>query len=151
MLKIFKTKDVKTPVREGLNAGFDFFVPKSHRTIFLNPNESIAIESGIKVNIPKDHVLIAFNKSGIAIKNNLQIGACVIDENYQGEICLHVTNIGQEAQCIKGNMKLVQFVLLPIKYHEVEEGKDEGSMYQDWSENKKLERGDQGFGSTNRK
>ena len=94
ILKIYKTKNVKTPERCGRNAGFDFFVPNVFKNVTLLPGERAIIPSGIKVRIPEDHTLIAFNKSSIATKEGLQVGACVIDENYTGEISLDVFNTG---------------------------------------------------------
>ena len=83
-MKISRTKDVKLPNR-GTNksAGLDFFIPNDFVSTVLKPNDSIKILSGIKCQIPEGKVLIAFNKSGIALKG-LAVGACVIDEDYQG-------------------------------------------------------------------
>lgn len=81
-MKILKIRDVKTPTRANMyDAGIDFFIPNDYtgKTI-LQPNESVLIPSGIKVNIPNGYMLTAFNKSGIASKQNLLVGACVIDE-----------------------------------------------------------------------
>tara|TARA_Y100000593_G_C4304836_1_gene335208 strand:+ start:1691 stop:2161 length:471 start_codon:yes stop_codon:yes gene_type:complete len=150
-LNVMKTKDVKLPERSGRNAGFDFFVPNDipHDDIiggfYINPNDSDNIPSGIKVRLPKNHCLIAFNKSGIASKYNLVVGACVVDENYTGEIHLNVINVGTEPVLIKPGMKLVQFVLIKQEYCEVIERKTEGELYHEFD---KEERGDKGFGST---
>ncbi len=143
-LKISKIKEVKTPERIGKNAGFDFFVPEDEYVRTLEPHESVLIPSGIKVRLPKGHALIAFNKSSIASKYKLQIGACVIDENYMGEIHLNVINVGSNVVLIKPGMKLVQFILLPINYAMVEV-LSEDELYKDFDKN---ERGEDGFGST---
>ena len=62
MLQILKTKDVKTPERSGRNAGFDFFIPNDFMSYNLSSLANATIPSGIKVRLPKNHVLIAFNK-----------------------------------------------------------------------------------------
>ena len=121
MLQIFKTRKVKTPERTGLNAGFDFFIPEDFEPYSLYSNSNIMIPSGIKVRLPKYHVLIAFNKSGVATKNNLIVGACVIDENYTGEIHIDIHNIGTQSIKILPNKKIVQFILIEQAYHNIEE------------------------------
>ena len=91
MLKIAKIRKVKTPERSGKNAGFDFFVPDTFKKTSLHPRMSIVIPSGIKIRIPENYCLIGFNKSSIGSKG-LIIGACVIDENYTGEIHINIIN-----------------------------------------------------------
>ena len=144
-LKISKIKEVKTPERIGKNAGFDFFVPEDEYVRTLEPHESVLIPSGIKVRLPKGHALIAFNKSSIASKYKLQIGACVIDENYMGEIHLNVINVGSNVVLINPGMKLVQFVLIKQEYHDIIEIKTEDELYANFDIK---ERGGVGFGST---
>lgn len=144
-MKILKIRDVKTPVRANNNdAGIDFFIPNDFGFKILMPNESILIPSGIKASIPQGHALIAFNKSGIATKKNLVVGACVIDESYQGEIHIHVINVGKEPQQLNSGEKIVQFVCLPINYTNIEEVEDETELYNGVV----TSRGQGGFGST---
>ena len=92
----------------------------------------------------QETALIAFNKSGVALKKNLFVGACVVDEDYQGEIHLHVVNVGTQSITIEGGEKLVQLVLLPVFYDTIEELKQE-----EWFSTT-TERGAGGFGSTGR-
>ena len=145
MLQILKVKKVKTPERSGLNAGFDFFIPEDFETSLVYSNNNIIIPSGIKVRLPKNHVLIAFNKSGIATKNNLVVGACVIDENYTGEIHIDIHNIGTKAIKLRPNNKIVQFILIEQDYHMVKEVSSEKILYEGLDVE---ERGSKGFGST---
>jgi len=143
-MRISKVKDVKTPARgTDRSAGIDFFVPNDFEEKVLKPGESVRIPSGIRVEVPKGFALIAFNKSGVAL-SGLQVGACVVDEDYQGEISLHVFNFynNDHDVTIKPGMKLTQFILIPVSYEDVElvEGKDMHPV--------KTQRGDGGFGST---
>jgi dUTP pyrophosphatase len=144
-MKILKLCEVKTPERSGKNAGIDFFVPSNFEEVNLYPNEDILIKSGLKVRLPKDHCLIAFNKSGIATKHKLQVGACVVDENYTGELHLHVTNVGTIKRAIKPDMKIMQFILIKPFYDHIEEV----SSFEELTANMNIdERGSNGFGST---
>ena len=48
------------------------------------------------------------------------MGACVVDQDYQGEIHLNVYNTSSSLSCsISPGEKLVQFLLLPINYSTV--------------------------------
>lgn len=134
-MRIEKTRDVKTPTRgTSVAAGIDFYVPNDYFTdeettdqMWFNsgpgwilPGGAINIPTGILVEIPKGFALIAFNKSGVAIKKGLQVGACVIDEDYQGEPHIHLFNVSTEPVAIQNGEKLVQFILIPVSYEGIE-------------------------------
>ncbi len=100
------------------------------------------IPSGIKADVPQGHALIAFNKSGVAVKKNLYVGASVVDEDYQGEIHINLTNVGREEVEINPGEKIIQFILLPVFYDTIEEVELE-NLYAGATT-----RGEGGFGST---
>ena len=142
-MKFTKIKDVKTPTRaNSTDAGIDFFIPNTDQPICLSPGHSCFIPSGIKVNVPEGYALIAFNKSGIAVKKSLHVGACVVDHGYQGEVHINLTNVGTENITLEPGDKIVQFVLLPLGEPTVQEVQ-EAELYSEVSN-----RGDGGFGST---
>jgi len=145
MILFHKTRDVKSPERSGKNAGYDFFIPNDwHKIWTVKPGESVNIPSGIKVSLPNNTCFIAFNKSGIAAKYSLQVGASVVDENYKGEIHLHLVNVGDQDVQLKAGQKILQFVLINQEYHELQEVKS----HSPWETKEDDERGDRGFGST---
>ena len=120
-MKIQKIRNVKTPSRGTLqSAGIDFYIPEDFKEKVLQPGESILIPSGIKVQVPTGYMLTAFNKSGVATKNGLSVGACVVDEDYEGEIHLHLINTSNFNALIEPGKKIVQFILIPVNYEEVE-------------------------------
>ena len=160
-MKILKIRNVRTPERgTRLAAGIDFFVPnapdfmsKDAETgeikyngsqLVLVPGESALIPSGIKVSVPEGYALVAFNKSGVCTKKSLVVGAEVVDEDYTGEVHMHVINAGIYSATINAGDKLIQFMLIKQNYLEVEVMESEEELYLD----KKSERGDGGFGST---
>lgn len=148
-MKITKVREVKTPVRGTPgSAGIDFFVPDDFPgTHFLIPGQAVNIPSGIHVRLPQGTALIAMNKSGMAVKKDLQVGASVIDEDYQGEVHLHVRNIGTDMQEINPGDKLVQMLLVPIIYNDVQIVDSLEDLYK----GETTERGTGGFGSTGTK
>lgn len=141
-IKFAKIGDVKLPTRgTEKSAGLDFYIPNNFGEHIILPNESIKIDSQIKCKVPENTALIGFNKSGVALRG-LSIGACVIDEDYQGEISLHVFNRTNNPITIKGGEKLVQFIIIPVLYHTPIEV-DESELFSETTE-----RGEGGFGST---
>lgn len=121
-MKVQKLRNVKTPSRgTSVSAGIDFYVPEDFETQVLKPGQSVLIPSGIKAQVPRGYALIAFNKSGVATKQGLQVGACVVDEDYRLEIHLHVINISDKNQTVVTGQKLVQFILMPVSYLDIEE------------------------------
>lgn len=160
-MKITKIREVKTPTRgTECSAGLDFYVPAGIRLCML-PGDDVLIPSGIKVEVPHGYALIAHNRSSMAtsaramkyagLKGNpnstrgcVVVGACVVDEDYQGEIYIHLINVGRCAETIIAGMKVVQLVLTPVSYEGVEVV-DEEELF-----NQATERGKGGFGSTNK-
>ena len=159
-MKITKIREVKTPTRgTECSAGLDFYVPKGF-TARLTSGTDILVPSGIRAEVPHGYALIAMNRSSVATSTNamrrvgltpkantpkgtLVVGACVVDEDYQGEIYIHLINVGRNIEVIHPGMKVAQFVLTPVSYEGVEVVDDEELF------NQATERGKGGFGITN--
>ena len=147
-MKIFKVRDVKDPNRAHSNdAGFDLFIPNDFTPQILNPGDSALIPSGIKARVPEGYALIAFNKSGVAAKKNLIVGASVIDESYQGEIHIDIKNIGTAPQVLSPGDKIIQLLCIKMNYVPIEIAESEEELFSDM----KSDRGAGGFGSTGTK
>jgi dUTP pyrophosphatase len=141
-IKISKVREVKTPTRGTPgSAGLDFYIPEGF-TAKVSPGSDVCIPSGVRVNVPVGHALIAHNKSGVALNKKLTVGACVVDEDYQGEIHLHLVNVGSTPVNLEPGEKVVQFLLVPVQYPRVEVVPDKELFYSI------TERGAGGFGST---
>ncbi len=144
-LVLAKVRDVKTPTRGTPgSAGIDFFVPNDYpeNLCTIEPGSRCFIPSGIKANVPEGYALVAFNKSGVALKKQLLVGAAVVDSDYQGEIHLHLVNTSTQIAEISPGSKLVQFLLIPVDHGEIEVV-DEKLLFAEDSL-----RGAGGFGST---
>jgi dUTP pyrophosphatase len=167
-MRIFKIRNVKTPTRgTNMSAGIDLYIPedfyikrgdtlhpaplydKGTGSFKIEPGKSVLIPSGIKINVPKDRALIAFNKSGVAVNKNLIVGACVIDEDYTGEIHIDVKNVGSESTWIQAGDKIIQLICMPVDYVNIEECNSELECFGDTLV--LSERGEGGFGSTGTK
>lgn len=162
-LRFVKVRDVKDPHRgtKG-SAGIDVFVPNDltieqlleipqNRNIleldgkFHIPSHGrILIPSGLHFEIPDGFALIAYNKSGIATKKGLDIGASVCDSDYEGEVHISLTNSSNDGVKISRGDKIVQFLLIPVDHRELKEEPSLEELYKF----RQSERGDGGFGST---
>ena len=142
-LRFCKIRDVKSPSRaHQYDAGIDFYVPSAFSSDGIKPGYSLKIPSGIKAHIPIGMALVGFNKSGVSTKHGLQVGACVVDAGYEGEIHLHVMNVSHRTVFILADTKIMQFLLLPIGVPELLEV-EEWRLF-----DKDSARGTGGFGST---
>ena len=109
----------KIPLRaHGTDAGMDFFYcssTKSKDRIRINPGKAVLLGTGVKVEVPQACMLQIMNKSGIASKKRLIVGACVVDEGYTGEIFVNLHNIGEHPQFIESGDKIAQGVFVRIE------------------------------------
>jgi dUTP pyrophosphatase len=147
-----KVRDVKSPLYgTDQAAGIDFFVPNDAKRISLGPGEAAFIPSGIRTILPKGKALVAFNKSGVALKKKLLAGACVVDSDYRGEMHLHVINCGNTHQLIEPGDKLIQFVYMDTPQVNKSEVSDEEFELLSKLMDADNKRGTGGFGSTGTK
>ena len=160
---------VKAPQREAGNAGVDFFIPEYSKDfedafkaknehskaeldlvknrIIIKPHCDANIPSGIHSFMDKDTGLLAMNKSGVATKKKLMVGACLVDPNYQGIIHCHVINTSDEEVVLELGTKIIQFV--PYKFDNTEIIVESNVSQEEFYANLEFSnRGSGGFGST---
>jgi dUTP pyrophosphatase len=78
------------------------------------PGESVLLPTGCKFAIPHGYMMEIKNKSGIAYKRQLLVGACVVDSGYEGEVFVNLHNIGADPQYINPGDKIAQAVVVPV-------------------------------------
>ena len=163
-IRFTKIRDVKSPTRNQGDAGSDFYVPEYsdefkqvlyeknennnisiyENNIYIGAHSQILIPSGIKVDIIDKNTYLDFeNKSGIATKKELLIGAQVIDAIYQGEVHINVHNVSDKPQVITFGQKLAQAIHKEYRNTEWEEISNE-----EYDSIPTSIRGEGGFGST---
>jgi dUTP pyrophosphatase len=170
-LKYCKVREVKSPNRaHPEDAGIDFYVPTTIDVdtfnekckvtedspeyklddngniteITIHPGESVLLPSGIKVKVPSGYMLQFTNKSGVASKKHLIVGANVVDCGYEGECHINLHNVSTYNQIIYAGDKIVQGILIPVALNMPEEMKDERELYGETES----ARGSGGFGSS---
>ena len=141
--------DAKPPTRANpSDAGLDlFFNPEDVSTaIRLQPGESKLFQTGIRVGVPHGYMLEIKNRSSVASKRSLLVGACVVDSGYDGEIFVNLHNVGTEEQIITKHDKIAQAVMVPVVHFRALETHS-GDLYS-WHPITISDRGTGALGST---
>ena len=97
------------------DAGLDvYFSPKEREPVAIQPGESVILSTGLKFGVPHGYMLEVKNRSSVAAKRSLVVGACVVDSGYDGELFVNLHNIGTEEQVIEPHAKIAQVVMVPV-------------------------------------
>ena len=135
LLKVSRVrKEAQLPSRSNpSDAGADVFYcadSNKDQEIVVWTGDSRILPTGLKVEVPHGYMLEVKNRSGMAAKKSLVVGACVVDSGYSGEIFVNLHNIGKGSQTIKHGDKIAQLVLVPVVQWRSIEVK-ENTLYQD--------------------
>jgi len=143
-------EDVKPPIRANpSDAGLDvFFCPDDAAVsaITIPVGGSVILATGLRFGVPHGYMLQAMNRSGIAAKRSLVVGAHVIDSGYDGEVFINLHNIGKVTQVVKVGTKIAQLVMIPVVPFRALET-NTGNLY-NWYPITISGRGDGALGST---
>ena len=123
-LRVYRIREnAKLPVRaHAADAGIDlFYCPDKEHAMYgmdycVHPSESKSVPTGIKVEVPYGYMLEIKNKSSVAAKKQLIVGACVVDSGYNGEVFVNLHNVGPLAQIVEPGRKIAQAVLIPVEH-----------------------------------
>jgi len=106
------------PVRANpSDAGLDLrWVPteESTKIMGISPGASVLIPTGCKFGIPHGYMMEIKNKSGVAHKKQLFVGACVVDSGYDGEVFVNLHNMGADVQFLEAGEKIAQAIIIPV-------------------------------------
>ena len=112
------------------DAGLDVFYSPTEPSekIPLRPGDSRIVPTGLRFGVPHGYMLEVKNRSSVAAKRSLIVGACVIDSGYDGEVFINLHNIGRRPQVIIPGDKIAQLVMIPvIAFRPIENA--EGTLY----------------------
>lgn len=140
MEPMFKIKrihpDAIIPTRaHSTDAGMDVYAIED---AVICPSDDYLFKLGWQCAIHPGSAMIVKEKSGRAVNNKLDVGACVIDAGYRGEVHVHLFNNSSKHVYIKKGEKIAQIIIVPVwtgSAVEVEELDD-------------TSRGEGGFGSS---
>ncbi|MCX7861289.1 MAG: dUTP diphosphatase [Chloroflexus sp.] len=117
------------------DAGLDLIAAHD---VLINPNQSAAVRTGLRVAIPSGFVGLVRGRSGLAFKHRVFAFEGTIDSSYRGEIAVLLINLSDVPFAAHRGMRIAQLVVVPCAQIDLSQAEalDE------------TERGDQGFGST---
>jgi|TARA_R110000824_G_scaffold555_4_gene3597 dUTP pyrophosphatase len=143
-------EDAMTPTRANpSDAGLDvYYSPKTldWSGLLIDPGESKIIPTGLRFGVPHGFMLEVKNRSSVAAKRSLLVGACVVDPGYDGELFVNLHNVGKEEQFIAAGDKIAQVVMIPVVHFRACES-ESGDLY-DWEQIAISDRGEGALGST---
>ena len=126
-IKIKKMNDLAIIPRKGSEeaAGMDLYACIDD-TIYISPHETVKIDTGIAVELPKGTFGAIFARSGLATKEGLapanKVG--VIDSDYRNSIIVALHNHSNVSRVINPGERIAQLVVIPyvpIEFKEVNE------------------------------
>lgn len=138
------------------DAGIDLYIPNDWNngaSYALGIGSQVNIPSGLKFEVPEGYMLKIDNKSGVALKKGLLVGATIVDHGYRGEVHLNLFKVvwGQNdtehnTTILEPGEKIAQAILIPISTEELTEISNE-----EYEALPTTSRGAGGFGSTGTK
>lgn len=91
-------------------AGMDLF-SSNEESIIIEPNKRKMIPTGLSMSYDNmNYYMRIAPRSGLTVKNSIDVGAGVIDFDYRGEIKVVLMNNGTEDFIVKKNMKIAQMI-----------------------------------------
>ncbi len=105
---------VKIPTRSNpSDAGLDVYA-NLRDPIAIEPRQSAIVPTGLKFGVPHGYMLQVMNRSSVAAKRSLVVGAHVIDSGYNGEVFINLHNVGDKTQIVRFGDKIAQLVMVPV-------------------------------------
>lgn len=108
------------------------------KSVSLFPNQSVALRTGVKFDIPSGHVLKLFSRSGLGFKYDITLSNSVgiVDSDFKKEVLVKLVNKGKDVMYIDNGMRIAQAILEKLEVYTLEAGTVEDTTDRD------------GFGST---
>ena len=115
------------------DAGLDVFyspLTDDDNYIEIAPGDNAVLGTGLKFGIPHGYMLQVMNRSSMAAKRGLVVGAHCVDSGYNGEVFIDLHNISNTSQAIEVGDKIAQVVMVPVVHFRAFEA-DEDELYED--------------------
>ena len=93
------------------DAGMDIC---SNENYLIPAHERQLVSTGIQAIIPDGHAIIVKPRSGLAVKNGIDVGAGVCDESYTGEIKVLLFNHSDRDFEIRAGDRIAQLLLVQV-------------------------------------
>ena len=129
VIEKYKHLNIELPKRQTKHsAGYDLATCEE---VTIKPGEIVLINTGLKVQIPKDEVLLVFPRSSLGIKRSLTLAnnVGVIDADYfdnpnnEVHIMMPLLNFGKEVVTLEKGERVAQGIF--IKYFKTDDDIEE--------------------------
>jgi len=85
----------------------------------IQPHQRELIPTGIAMAIPKEHVGLIWDRSGMAANHGIKSMGGVIDCNYRGEIKVILHNLTNQPFMVEKGMRIAQMLIQEVKQKEI--------------------------------
>lgn len=120
------------------NAGLDIC---SAEDVVIFARDSRVVLTGLFIQIDIGYVGLIWPRSGLSVRNKIEVGAGCIDSNYRGEIMVHLYNHSDENYTISKGNKIAQLLTIPVTLNRYQRVEERHMLNQ-------TDRQDKGFGSS---
>jgi len=101
--------DAMLPTRgTELSAGYDLYACSD---CVVHEGKRFVVPTGIRVKIPEGCYARIASRSGLTVKHGIEVGAGVIDRDYEGELRVVLFNHGNRPFHIKQGYRIAQLIL----------------------------------------
>ena len=93
-------------------AGYDLY---SSEDCMVGARSSVKVPTGIAIRLPDGCYGSMRSRSGLSFKNDIEVGAGVIDSDYSGEIKIHLYNHGDVPVFLPKQSRIAQLIIQEYK------------------------------------
>lgn len=115
LLQVLKLSDnAVVPKRMNvLDSGLDLYAA---RLIIIHPGETKVVPTGIAVQLPKGCEGQVRSRSSVSLEGKLLVHFGTIDNSYNKEVGIIVTNLTDVPQKVEDGSRIAQLVVAPVNY-----------------------------------
>ena len=119
-LQVFKLdEDAKLPVRQTSgSAGYDLY---SLDAGIVEPRSRLLVSTGISIKLPPNTYGRIASRSGLSVRDGIEVGAGVIDSDYSGNIGILLHNFTDKPYEFDEYTRIAQLIITPVLTPVVEE------------------------------
>lgn len=93
------------------DAGWDLY---SIEDVEILPGERKIIKTGISLQIPNGYAGLIWPRSGLSVKNGIDVLAGVVDATYRGEVMVCLLNTGKDSISLPSNSRIAQILFQEV-------------------------------------
>lgn len=93
------------------DAGWDLY---STEDVEILPGERKTIKTGISLQIPNGYAGLIWPRSGLSVKNGIDVLAGVVDATYRGEVMVCLLNTGKDTVSLQIHSRIAQILFQEV-------------------------------------